>query len=70
MTPPVNLAQSALVLVPAELPGLGRFWGVYERLDGGAVAHVRYLGVLPGAADETAEALTQRAAAQFASRGR
>ena len=65
MTPPDNLRQTALCLVPAELPGLSRFWAVYERLDRGAVAHMRYLGALPGLDGETAEALTIRALKTF-----
>jgi hypothetical protein len=65
MALPDNLRQSALCLVPAELPGLARFWAVYERLDAGPVAHIRYLGALPGRDGETAEQLTTRALEQF-----
>jgi hypothetical protein len=63
---PANLKRAAFLLLPAELPGCGRFWEVYERLDEGQVCHVRYLGALPPLeGGETTEALYDRAQARF-----
>ena len=61
--PPDNLFLSRFLFCPAELPGSGRFWTVWERLDGGDVLHARYLGLLP---DEDGEAtLLTRARERF-----
>jgi hypothetical protein len=64
--PPANLKTETLMLTSAELPGSGRFWALYERLDNGPVAHVRYAGLLPCQDGETPEALLTRARAQLA----
>lgn len=66
--PPANLVTGRLLFAPAAVPPYP-FWCVYERLDGGAVAHVRYLGLLPRREDETAEALVSRAGERFACAG-
>ena len=65
---PANLKLSRLILTPASLPGSGRFWLVYERLDAGDVCHIRYLGLLPAREGETTEAMVSRAAAHFEGR--
>lgn len=59
--PPHNLTLGTVLLTPAELPGSGRFWAVYERLDGGGVVHAVYRGLLVQAADETINDLWRRA---------
>lgn len=69
MLPPQNLRQADYLLAPADLPGLGRFWAAYERLDTGGVIHGRFLGVIPGIEGETAEALLVRATETFGVRG-
>lgn len=64
-TPPANVGAARVAVVPGALVP-GRVWLVYERLDGGEVAHVRYVGLLPAQDGETAEALMERAAAKVA----
>ena len=59
---PANLRRAGFVLEAAELPGIGRVWEVWERLDLGMVTHLRYVGILPPAEDESAEGLMERAA--------
>lgn len=66
--PPANLHLALLLFCPADLPGCERFWAVWERLDGGAVVHGRYLGLLPVQDGEGLEALTDRARARFGGR--
>lgn len=57
-----NLQLEPFFVAPATVPGLGRFWALFERLDAGTVSHARYAGLLPAQEGETAEALTIRAA--------
>ena len=43
---PDNLIVAPVLLCPADLPGIGRVWLRYERLDDGPVSHVRFCGLL------------------------
>ena len=58
---PANLNLEAFALTPAELPGSGRFWLLWERLDTGPVSHFRYVGLLVQGESETPQQLTERA---------
>lgn len=66
MPSPANLKLGSLLLLPADLPGVGAFWDVYERLDRGEVLHARRLGLLPSVDGETALELIRRAGERFA----
>ncbi len=59
-SPPVNVFQSPVMVVPADLPPVG-MWAVYELLEPGRVAHARYVGTVLRIEGETAEALMMRA---------